>query len=205
LTTGTTIQFPTSISPDGTQIVTFGGSASSGIDLFTVRLQGSEGKVEPLVQSSASEFDGEISPDGRWLAYHSNESGEFQVYVRPYPKVDAGRVPISRSGGTRPAWARSGRELFYLDENGLLTSVSVQTNGEAFAAGAPTKILSTRYYAGSTILGLDLRAYDVAPDGQRFLMIKDAASADQKSTETPASMIVVLHWFEELKARLPQK
>jgi serine/threonine-protein kinase len=209
LTTNATNQFPTSIAPDGSHVVVFGGSttgaAGSGIDLFTVRLQGGDHKAEPLIQSPAFEFDGEISPDGRWLAYHSNESGEFQVFVRPYPKVDSGRIQISTRGGTRAAWARNGRELFYLDESGLLTSVSVQTNGATFTAGAPTRILNTRYYAGSTILGLDLRAYDVAPDGQRFLMIKETAAPNQKSTETQASLIVVLNWLEELKQRLPAR
>jgi hypothetical protein len=73
-----------------------------------------------------------------------------------------------------------------------------------FSAGNPTKILDTRYYAGSTVAGLDLRGYDISPDGQRFLMIKDAP-AEQTSTTTPASMVVVLNWFEELKARVPAK
>jgi eukaryotic-like serine/threonine-protein kinase len=204
LVTSATNQFPTSIAPDGSHVVAFGVGPAS-IDLFTVSLQGSDRRAEPLIHSPALEFDAEISPDGRWLAYHSNESGEFQVYVRPYPKVDAGRVQISTNGGTRAAWARSGRELFYLDESGLLTSVSVQINGATFTPGTPSKILSTRYYAGSTILGLDLRAYDVAPDGQRFLMVKEATGSGQKSTETPASMVVVLNWFNELKARLPAK
>jgi hypothetical protein len=109
-------------------------------------------------------------------------------------------------GGTRAAWARNGREPFYLDESGMLTSVAVQTSGGMFSAGTPAKILNTRHYAGSTtILWLDLRAYDVAPDGQRFLMIKETSTRDQTSTETPASMAVVLNWPEELKARLPVK
>jgi serine/threonine-protein kinase len=204
LTTHGTNQFPTSISPDGSRVVLFGaGPSSSGIDLMAVNLQTSDHKAEPLVASSGLDFDGEISPDGRWLAYHSNESGEFQVYVRPFPKVDQGRWQISTSGGTRAAWARPGRELFYLDENGLLTSVAVTTTGETFSAGAPTRILNKRYYAGSSLLGLDLRAYDVAPDGERFLMIKDNGPNEQPAA--PPTIVVVLNWAEELKARLPTK
>ena len=101
------------------------------------------------VARRASDRDaaGEISPDGRWLAYHSNESGRNEVYVRPFPNVDGGRWQISTGGGTRPLWARSGRELFYLDDNGLLTSVAVQTT-PGFNAANPTRVLNTRYFAG---------------------------------------------------------
>src|SRR4030095_4235053 len=132
-------------------------------------------RQKPLVNvPSAYEFGPEISPDGRWIAYHSNDSGEFQVYVRPFPNVNDGRWQISPLGGSRPAWAKSGRELFYLDSDGLLTSVAVQSKGEAFSVGAPIKLLTNKYVLGSSILGLDLRAYDVSPDAQRFLMIKEA-------------------------------
>jgi len=118
--------------------------------------------------------------------------------------VDAGRWQVSTAGGTRPVWAPSGRELFYLDRNNLLTVVPVQMT-TTFSAGNPTKILDTRYYAGSTPVGLDLRGYDISPDGQRFLMIKENAPTEQTSTTTPASMVVVINWFEELKARVPVK
>jgi hypothetical protein len=72
-------------------------------------------QVEPLLRSATPSTNGEISSDGRWFAYQSNESGQFQVYVRPFPNVDDGRVQISSDGGARPMWARNGRELFYLD------------------------------------------------------------------------------------------
>ena len=124
--------------------------------------------------------------------------------MRPFPAVDAGRTQISTEGGTRPAWAHNGRELFYLDANDLLTSVPVQIAGATFSAGRPTKILSARYYAGATARGYDLRAYDVSRDGQRFLMIKDAAPTGQVSAPG-VSLVVVLNWFEELKARVPIK
>ena len=202
LTTSPNPQFPTSISPDGTRVVLF-EATSKAQDLGLVALDGQR-RTEPLLQTSAAELDGEISADGRWLAYQSNESGQFEVYVRPFPKVDAGRWQVSTAGGTRPAWARSGRELFYLDRNNLLTVVPVQMT-TTFSAGNPTKVLETRYYAGSTVQGLDLRGYDISPDGQRFLMIKENAPTEQTSTTTPASMVVVLNWFEELKARVPVK
>ena len=136
-------------------------------------------------------------PDGRWLAYQSNESGQNQVHVRPFPNVNTGRWQISTGGGTKPVWAHSGRELFYLDGRSALTTVSTQTT-PSFSVGNPTKLFDARYLSA-----VQARSYDVARDDQRFLMIKDTA-ADQTSTSTPASMVVVLNWFEELKRLVPR-
>ncbi|MBI4476266.1 MAG: hypothetical protein HY654_03780, partial [Acidobacteria bacterium] len=126
-----------------------------------------------------------------WLAYESNESGQEEIYVRPFPNVADGRWQVSSGGGNVPLWARSGRELFYRDGTSLM-SVPVQTT-PTFAAGTPRKLFEG-YVSG---LG---RTYDVSRDGQRFLMIKDSTAADQ--TMTAPSMVVVLNWFEELKAKL---
>lgn len=117
----------------------------------------------------------------------------MQISVRPFPNVDAGHWTISTSGGTRPLWARSGRELFYLDGAGAMTRVPIQTT-PTFSAGTPLKLFDTRYFNSG--LG---RTYDVSPDGQRFLMIKAAG------TEQAPSIVVVLNWLEELKAKLPAK
>jgi hypothetical protein len=204
LTAGTGTQFPTSVAPDGTHLVLF-GPGPAGTALLTMPLGGADHKAVPLLTSTSIMYGGEISPDGRWLAYHSNESGQFQVFVRPYPGVDSGRWQISTNGGSRAAWARTGRELFYLDERGMLTSVEFRFEGGAFSASAPRKILNTAYYLGASLLNLDLGAYDVSPDGQRFLMIKEAPSAPQASAESQPTMVVVVNWFEELKAMLPAK
>ena len=200
LTTHPRNQFPTSISADGDTVVTFGAS-DDATDIFAVSLSDSGRRLRPLVTSAVHDFDAEISPNGKWLAYHSNESGEYQIYLRPFPNVQEGRSQISTTGGTRAAWARNGRELFYLDKDGFLTSVAVQTAPQgAFSAGAPAKILNTKYFLGASLLGLDLRAYDVSPDGQRFLMIKD--DLERNSSQPLAGMVVVLSWLEELKTRL---
>ena len=201
LTTNNGNQFPTSTTPDGRTIALFGAGGAL-TDIYTVNLDESGRAQKPLIASPpASDFGGEISPDGKWIAYHSNDSTEFQVYVRPFPNVNDGRWQLSTNGGTRAAWARNGRELFYLDRDGLLTAVSVQVSGTSFAAGAPKKILSTRYFQGSTVLGLDLRAYDVAADGQRFLMIKDSAALS--GPEVLSGVTIVMNWANELKERLP--
>jgi hypothetical protein len=207
LSSSTQPTFPTSISPDGTKIVVWVNNPVTRQDISLIDISEAAGKqpvVRPLVHSPAVEVGGEISPDGRWLAYESDESGRGEVYVRPFPDVDVGRWQVSAEGGTRPVWARSGRELFYLDANGFLTSVPIVATGSTFARGNPSKVLATKYYAGFTELGLDLRGYDVSPDGKRFLMLKDSPAESTAPTPTP-SMIVVLNWLEELKTRINAK
>ena len=209
LTTSPNGQFPTSISGDGLRLVLWEGGASPvNDDILTLSLERSSNAPphpEPLVHTTAKELNAEISPDGHWIAYESDESGPYEVYVRPFPKADEGRTLISTAGGTRAAWARNNRELFYIDAGGFLTAVPVQTAGSIFKAGNPTRLLSTKYFAGASSRGLALRGYDVSADAQRFLMIKDSASSEQPSNATPASMVVVLNWLEELKQRVPVK
>ena len=206
LTVSVNNQFPTSNTVDGSIVVVFGASGNSknGMDLFTIDLKDPAHKAEPLLAVEGMDFGPEVSPDGKWLAYHSNISGDFQVYVRPFPNVQDSRVQISTAGGTRAAWSSNGRELFYLDHEGLLTSVAIlPATGATFAAGPPVKILNRKYYAGASLLGLDLRGYDVWPDGQRFLMIKEPESPPPVTQS--ANMVFVLNWVEELKARLPNR
>ena len=178
-------RFPTSVSPDGTHAVFFENDPRTAQDIMMLDLQPQTGtgprQPRPLIHTNAVELAPEISPDGHWLAYQSNESGQAEVYVRPFPDVDRGRWQVSTAGGTRPAWARNGRELFYLDGSGLLTSVPLRITGPTFEAGSPVRILTARYYPGFTGLGLDLRGYDVSPDGQRFLMIKDGTPGEQSA------------------------
>jgi serine/threonine-protein kinase len=206
LTVSVNNQFPTSTTPDGSIVVVFGASGNNknGMDLFTVAMKDPAHKAEPLIAAEGMDFGGEVSPDGKWLAYHSNISGEFQVYVRPLPNVQDGRYQISTAGGTRAAWSRNGRELFYLDHEGFLTSVTVPASpGATFAPGPPVKILNRKYYLGASLLGLDLRGYDVSPDGQRFVMIKEPESPPPVTQSV--NMVLVLNWVEEVKDRLPAR
>jgi Tol biopolymer transport system component len=149
-------------------------------------------RTETLVASSASDLWGEISPDGRWLAYQSSESGAFEIIVRPFPDVNTGQKQVSTNGGSRPRWARNSGELFYLDSKGRLTSVRVQPSvDKTFAHGRPETVLAQSYFS-------DLGAsYDVGPDG-RFLMIKESGSDRLRVN-------VVLKWTEELKKLSPRK
>jgi serine/threonine-protein kinase len=159
---------------------------------------GSEHRIEPLVHTPFSEQNGEVSPDGRWLAYQSNDSGRSEIWVRPYPDVNGGRWLVSAGAGFQPLWSPDSRELFYRDLSGALMRVAVE-RGPGWAVGATTKLFGAgQYYFGAgEAFG---RTYDISRDGRRFLMIKDVAS-DQSSAPT---ILVIQNWFEELKARVPR-
>jgi serine/threonine-protein kinase len=188
-------QFPTSISPDGTRLLFWEDTTDTGFDLGILPLAG-ERRATPLVQTPLSELFGEISPDGRWVAYESDESGRIEIYVRPFPEVDGGRWQVSTGGGAGPLWARSGRELFYWVGPGRMMAAPIQP-GPTFVAANPRVVFEGRYVGGFG------RNYDVSPDGQRFLMIKDARPADERAA--PQQLVVVLNWLEELKRLVPTK
>ena len=152
-------------------------------------------RVQPLVQTQFAELNGEISPDGRWLAYQSNDSGQFQIFVRPFPDVNKGQWQVSTAGGTQPLWARNGQELFYLAPDRTLMSVPVE-RGTTWTAGTPSKLIDAAVLPGPATA----RNYDVSPDGKRFLMIK---TGRRDQTPAPASIVVVQNWHEELKRLVP--
>jgi serine/threonine-protein kinase len=149
--------------------------------------------ITPLVQTPFAERNGTVSRDGRWLAYESNDSGRFEIYVRPFPKVDGGRWPVSTNGGTRPLWSRDGRELFYVAPSGAIMRVGV-SGQSSWSATTPTLLVKEGYF---TQPGNPGRTYDISSDGQRLLMIKDAAVATRPSPYS--GIVVVLNWAEELK------
>jgi dipeptidyl aminopeptidase/acylaminoacyl peptidase len=219
LTTSANQQFSSSISPDGTLVVGFerlsiapptpmAPGAAWRVRLYPIPDLASRPGPGPSPSTTPSPpaqtlFDGawaEFSPNGRYLAYQSaeGEPGQKEIYVRPFPSVDSDRWQISTNGGSRPAWARSGRELFYLDASNTLTAVPVQTSGSTFSAGKPAKVFDAKYSTP-----LPPRSYDVSADGKRFLMLKDIAAGDPNAT--PAGMVLVQHWFEELKQRVNGK
>jgi serine/threonine-protein kinase len=206
LTTSKSDRYPNSITSDGTALLFCELRPKTGFDilrlLLTPQVAGGAtqsadrpSEATPLVSSPAAEYAANISPDGRYFAYQSAESaGRFAVYVRPYPEASSGRWQISTEGGTTPVWARTGRELFYLDDSNTLMAVPVQTSGPQFTFGKPAKVLDTKY-AGN------FYSYDVTPDG-RFLMMKDSLGDDGSR---PRSLVVVLNWFEEVRRRLPAR
>jgi Tol biopolymer transport system component len=156
-------------------------------------------RVTTVLQTRFNEGNGELSPDGHWLAYESDSVGHSEIYVRPYPETAAGQWEISTStgGGSQPVWARGGKELFYLAPDGSLMSVRVVSSSRTWRADAPVKLFQGRHYVFGPIRH---RMYDVSPDGQRFLMLKPANS---ESTAASPSIVIVQNFAEELKARVP--
>jgi serine/threonine-protein kinase len=206
LTTSPNPQVPLSMSPDGTRVLFMETTPKTGQDISMLTLAPSPATTprptQPLIQTAFNELNAEVSPDGQWVAYQSNESGVMEVYVRPFPKVDTGHWQVSTGGGSRPLWGRNGRELFYYAfSDGALMAVSVHPVGALFSASNPSKIFDTGQY----FFGPPGRTYDVSADGQRFLMIKLASTSGQDGPATSPSLVVVEHWTEELKARVPTK
>jgi hypothetical protein len=192
LTSETALQqeAPTSFSPDGSLVLVdvFNynntSSAYTSYDIFVLPLSG-ERKLRPFLQTKFSEMGARFSPDGRWVAYRSDESGQLEIFVQPFPGPGA-KWQISTEGGSEPRWSRSGRELFYLHGYKMLM-VDVETK-PTFRPGRPQTLFEGRF----------LDCYDVASDGARFLMIKE-----DPAESGPAHVKVVLNWFEEVKRRVP--
>jgi eukaryotic-like serine/threonine-protein kinase len=200
LTQSSRVQLSTAVSPDGTRVVFTEGPGASDVMMLTLE---KDRRVQPLVQTPATERNAEISPDGRWLAYETNDSGQFQIFVRPFPNVNTGLWPVSTAGGTQPLWAKNGQELFYLAPNGALMSVRVET-GATWTASTPTKLIDGPYYrGGNTFSNGFFRTYDVSLDGTRFLMIKEDSEPSQP--HAPPGIVVVQNWTEELKRLVPTK
>ncbi|MFQ5930287.1 MAG: TolB family protein, partial [Acidobacteriota bacterium] len=192
LTTSPNLQVPSSFSPDGKRLVFYELNPETASDLHVLSMEG-EPTSEPLLHTQFNEGRAVISPDGRWIAYRSNETGRFEVYVRPFPKVQEGKWQISRDGGVSPVWGPKGRELFYRAGEAMMV-VTIKTE-PTFTAGNPEVLFTARYYTGPG------RNYDISPDGQRFLMIKEAEQTEE--TAVPTQLIVVENWFEELKRLVP--
>jgi Tol biopolymer transport system component/predicted Ser/Thr protein kinase len=185
LTTSQYSQNPTSWSPDGQTLTFIQINPKTGFDIWVLRMD--ERKVQPFLQTPATESAPRFSPDGHWLAYTSDESGRTEVYVQPYPGP-GGKWQISTDGGTEPVWNPKGRELFYRSGDKMMI-VDVTTQ-PSFSAGK-AKLLFEGQYLPTPSTFPD---YDVSPDGQRFLMLKAVGQA-QGLTQVN----VVLNWTEELK------
>ena len=172
--------------------------------------------ARPLLNGPAAEHSPRFSPDGKWLAYVSNESGRDEVYVRPYPTGD--RVPVSTRGGDGPVWRRDGKELFYqgaYDDSagptsstfsvGKMIAVSVSADGSSLKFGEPETLFDLRVtasigqaaiYSGSDNTGQN---WDAWPDGQHFLMSRGA------DPQGAREIVLVQRWFEELKNVVGQR
>ena len=176
-------------SPDGERLFFKEVGEAGDWNIGAVRV---DGTAEPqvLLGTPYEELFPSLSPDGRFLAYTSNETGRREVYVRAFPDL-TGKKQISTNGGSEPVWAKNGGELFYR-ENRKLMNVAVRTQPE-FSAGRPELLFEGQYDIEP--FGADASNYDVSNDGQRFIMIGSAEQSQQIN--------VVLNWFDELEQLVP--
>jgi eukaryotic-like serine/threonine-protein kinase len=193
-------QAPMSWSPDGQVLAFVEVNPTTGRDIWMLRMgdpsavSGQVRKAQPFLRTPFTESAPRFSPNGRWLAYVSDESGRFEIYVQPYPGP-GGKWQISTEGGTEPVWNPNGRELFYRSGDKML-AVEIATQ-PGFSAGRPRILFEGKYQPAPATFP----NYDVSADGQRFLMLKLVEQAEA----APTQINVVLNWFEELKRRVPTK
>jgi Tol biopolymer transport system component len=194
LTTVGEQQSAASWSPDGRVLAFTQVSPQTGGDVYVLEM-GGERKPRPFMQSKFDEGSPRFSPDGRWIAYCSYESGRNEIYVQSYPGPGP-KIQISTEGGCDPTWKRTGGELYYRNADQMM-AVPV-TTGPAFTAGKPKLLWERHYNQGTNSMcgapGPSSSNYDVTADGQRFLMIQEGEQ------DAPATEIrVVVNWAEELK------
>jgi len=178
-------------SPDGKWLIVRTGVSFKGKgDLLAVRL-GTNDPPIPLVATNFTEQQPAISRDGRWLAYSSNETGRYEVYVVPFPNASSARWPISSRGGGEPLWAHNGHELFYREPSGNIVAVDFRA-GAAFTPGVSKVLFNARDYNSGTAH----RGFDISQDDRRFLMLREAVSSP-----ADREIFVVENWFHELKRK----
>jgi Tol biopolymer transport system component len=183
LTTSGNNQHPSSWSPDGKTVAFSEFDPVSVSDIWVVTLDGAAPRARPFLKTQFSEGGAQFSPDGRWLAYDSNESGRFEVYVRPFPQGDP-KIAVSAEGGFSPIWSPHGGELFYLSPDNKMMAVTV-TTGPDFRAEKPRALFDSSRYDS---------IYAVSPDARRFLMMPLIPAE-----AAPTRINLVLNWLSELR------
>ena len=181
------ILIPMDWSPDGRFLIYRVTGAKTGFDLWALSLM--DGRTFPLVQTEFAEKEAQFSPDGKWFAYQSNESGRFEIYVRPFPDVGGARYgPMSSNGGTQVRWRRDGKELFYLGLGNTLMAVpiAVASGGQRIEAGTAVPLFRANPIGSSPETTVYAQQYAVSPDGQRFLV--------NTTAEVTSPITVILNW-----------
>jgi len=177
-------------------VVRVGGTYGAQViqkDLAVLRA-GRDTVPRPLLHAEYDELTPALSPDGRWLAYVSDETGRREVFVRPFPEVDSGKWQVSVNGGVNPVWAHSGGELFFIDERLDLVSQSVPS-GAVFQGGQQRVLFNVAGYMRDP----DFSSFDLSTDDQRFLMVRSKALS---TGDAPPMVIVVENWLEEVRAKM---
>ncbi|MCX6602324.1 MAG: protein kinase, partial [Acidobacteria bacterium] len=196
-------QYATSFSPDGKRLAIFKIGNGGSNDLFTLPVEADSvpggvglrlGKAELFLGTPFLEVGAVFSPDGRWLAYQSNESGTVEVCVRPFLLRGGGRWQVSTRGGRFPVWCRDGRELLFLNSDSRVMAAGYTAKGDTFLAGKP------RVWTEARMRGTgNLQNYDIAPDGKRLA----AMVADEEEGKLPTSLTFLLNFGDELRRKAP--
>ena len=182
-------QIPWSWSPDGQLLAYSESHPITGTDIWVLSLKENR-KARPFLRTSFNEDVPIFSPDGRWLAYQSNESGRNEIYVQPYPGP-GGKLMISSEGGAKPLWASDGKELFYRNGDKMMAArISYRPE---FGAAKPVVLFDKHYKEDPTG-----RQYDITTEGRQFVMMEEN---DQVAAATRLNIVV--NWFEELKKKVP--
>ena len=157
----------------------------------------------PYIQSPYRKAQAKFSPDGRFLAYTTNESGRYQIVVQTFPDPNGGKWPVTKDGGFQPRWRRDSRELFYLAPDGKLMAVPIKSSS-SFDYGQPVELFQTPITVPADLapFGSD---YDVTADGQKFLLIAPITAPGGSPQGPTESISAILNWQEELKQRVPTK
>jgi serine/threonine protein kinase len=175
--------FLTDWSHDGRSLLYFAPNPTTGTDIWVLPQDNKVPRV--FLATAANEMWGQFSPDGRWIAYQSNETGRFEIYVRPFPGPGAA-IPISTAGGVYARWARNGNELYYLAPDATMMAVPIRHTPKTLVAASPVALFKTRRVGGGVnVIGFG-HQYDVAPDG-RFLINVEPESS-------PRPITLVMNW-----------
>jgi serine/threonine-protein kinase len=186
--------YPRAVSPDGKFLVFEGYAPNAGLWLMPLDPIGEPHAL--IADPKFGVYHGRVSPDGRWIAYDSDEAGRTEVFVRPFPDVDRGRWQVSEEGASFPFWARSGRELFFVTAANKLADVSVPA-GDSFSYSKPRLLFDMSAYSGPSVP----RQFDISADGRRFLAVKPLTSPPPPRP----SIAIVLHWLDDVKAKMTSK
>jgi len=188
------MQWPSSVTPDGETLAIVEEHGETGRDICFLHIR--DRRVTPFLQSRFDEIDPQFSPDGKWIAYVTAESGSYEIYVQPFPEK-GGRWQVSHKGGLNPLWSPDGRRLYYCSWPGVdeIWVVDVQT-GSGFSAGKPRLYMKREGYNSGLV-----RTWDISPDGRRFLAVKK----DERKLRPITEMILVQNWFDEVKRLVPLK
>ncbi|MFC1839218.1 adenylate/guanylate cyclase domain-containing protein [Thermodesulfobacteriota bacterium] len=186
------LTFPSSWSGDGkTLVFCKNTNYTENKDIGIMFMEGDRGRTL-LLSEMHKELQPKISPDGKWMAYASDESGKAEIYVRPFPDVNKGRWQVSVNGGHSPLWSPDGHEIFYRNGDSVM-AVPVETE-QGFSQGKPEELFRGPYTSSSLSLN---QTWDISPDGNRFMMMK------QPGTEVQIKINIVVNWLDELKQKVP--